>query len=568
MKPKRPFKSVALILCMLLFFLKINAQIPDWKWAKHPVGDGNDWVRASVCDKQGDFYITGKFTSTTLKFGSVTLHNINGGNNYGDEDIFIAKYDSSGNVVWAKSAGSYSSDESSGITVDIDGDVYIAGSFSGPEIIFENDTLRCDSLESKAFMVKYNSSGKLIWAKQSFGKGNSEALAIVTDNKKNIYLTGDYYNDTIGFDNVKFNKNDGSEDDMFLVKFDSNGTAIWGKHSQGNDDDAGWKLAIDTLDNIFVIGEFMSDSMWLDTMLLRNKKGTAQDIFIAKYNSKGDLIWGKVLDGIENNSDNANSAIIDTKGNLYICGEFRESEILFDTIKLKRHSEQDVFIVKYNNNGKALWAQNAGKDRHNAATSLAKNGYGGVFMAGAFSSSEIVFASDTLINRDGKGFGTNDLFIVNYDSNGKVLWTKKNGGNSDDGILSIATDSKNNIFVSGWLYEDTIKFGTTIISDINAQEPDIFVAKLSSNITTTAVDENKNNLNTKIYPNPAENLFTIEGENMQGINIRSMEGKLIYQSTSHSNSCRIQTENFPSGIYLVEVRSKDEVQIQKIIIQH
>ena len=112
---------IALLLISMLSFTKINAQAPDWQWAKSGGSKGLDFIYASASDKSGNIYITGYFESDILKLGSYKLtHTLNS-----TRQVFIAKYDSTGNVLWAQTAGGTSNDEPSALTCDIDGNIYL-----------------------------------------------------------------------------------------------------------------------------------------------------------------------------------------------------------------------------------------------------------------------------------------------------------------------------------------------------------------------------------------------------------------------------------------------------------
>ena len=120
-----------------LFFIinTSSAQAPDWQWAKSAGESSNDEATSVAVDLFGNTYVTGWFDSPSITFGLTTLTNV------GAYDVFVVKYNSSGNVLWAKSAGGTSYDAASSIAVDAVGNVYVAGYFTSPTITFDNDSL-------------------------------------------------------------------------------------------------------------------------------------------------------------------------------------------------------------------------------------------------------------------------------------------------------------------------------------------------------------------------------------------------------------------------------------------
>src|SRR5690349_20930365 len=104
-----------LMIIILSFSVSLFSQSLNWSWAKS-AGAGSDDESNGICtDKTGNVYIAGYFESASIVFGSNTL--INAGS-IGTKDIFIVKYDPSGNVLWAKREGGVNSDEATGIAAD------------------------------------------------------------------------------------------------------------------------------------------------------------------------------------------------------------------------------------------------------------------------------------------------------------------------------------------------------------------------------------------------------------------------------------------------------------------
>src|ERR1051326_6466131 len=118
---------------------------------------------------------------------------------------------------WGKGSKSNLHDEGQKVAVDNQGNIYITGSFNSSVIIFGSDTLKSPNGLDEVFVVKYNSTGNVIWARGSLGVGSGQARSLTIDSSGNIYVTGTY-NNSIVFDSDTLN-NAG----FFLLKYDSNG---------------------------------------------------------------------------------------------------------------------------------------------------------------------------------------------------------------------------------------------------------------------------------------------------------------------------------------------------------
>ena len=139
--------------------------------AKSAEGTYYDYGRSIAVDANGNSYVTGYFYSSTITFGLTTLTN---SGVY--SDIFVVKYDSSGNVVWAKNTGGTNEDKGYGIAVDAIGNSYVTGWFSSSTITFGSTTLT-NSGSDDIFVVKYDSSGNVMRAKSAGGTSNDLDMA-------------------------------------------------------------------------------------------------------------------------------------------------------------------------------------------------------------------------------------------------------------------------------------------------------------------------------------------------------------------------------------------------------
>ncbi|MDB5281050.1 MAG: hypothetical protein JWO06_125, partial [Bacteroidota bacterium] len=147
---------IAIIL--LLGYINTSAQAPNWLWAKGAGGHGSytNSSRGIATDRHGNSYITGEFSSPVFVLGNDSL--IQSAPN---SNVFIAKYDANGNVLWAKRP--VGNGVAYGISIEDKGYAYITGQFS-TSMIFDHDTLSNPS-GSYIFVAKYDSAGNVVWAR-------------------------------------------------------------------------------------------------------------------------------------------------------------------------------------------------------------------------------------------------------------------------------------------------------------------------------------------------------------------------------------------------------------------
>ena len=480
--------STLLCLTAILVFSSITlSQAPDFQWAKSAGGSAEDVAYSVSTDASGNSYVTGYFTSTTITFGSTTLTSA------GSNDIYIVKYDASGNIIWAKNAGGNGQDIAESVVTDSTGNILIAGYFASSSITFGSTTLTnagsCDM-----FIVKYGSNGNVLWAKSAGGSFLDFAQSVSTDANGNILVAGSFNSSTITFGSTTLTNVGSNTKDLFLVKYDSNGNVLWAEGAGGTSHDEANSVSTDVSGNVYIAGSFSSSSITFGSTTLTNPGPSSKaDMFLVKYDASGNVLWAKSVVGSGSSTDYATSVTADISGNIYVAGNFNSPTITFGSTTLTNavntDNFEDIFLVKYDVNGNVIWAKSGGASDEDHVASAKTDSFGNLYLAGYFRSSSIIFGSTTLTNANAP---TGDVLIVKYDSNGNVIWAKSAGGSNNDYAWYVATDASNNIFITGNFSSSIITFGSTTLNNSGAN--DIFLAKLPApcNVTASAGSDQSN----------------------------------------------------------------------------
>ena len=261
------------------------------QWAESFGSSGYDEGLGITTDALGNVYITGYFSSPTINFGATSL------NNTGSHDMFVAKVDASGNALWAKSAGGGNAQDGVSVAANVSaGGVYVTGNSYGSNIIFDTTTfLGAGSYD--IFIAKYDLSGNLQWAKSIGGTGGEGGTGVVEDASGNSYITGYFTSDSLTFGSTTLVNDSANTNDIFIVKYDISGNPLWVKSAGGTLQDRGYGIAMDASGNISVIGYFESPVITFGAGNLTNVGSGCYDICIVKYNPSGNIIWNKSFGG-------------------------------------------------------------------------------------------------------------------------------------------------------------------------------------------------------------------------------------------------------------------------------
>ncbi len=482
-------------------------------WAKGTGGTGGDITSSVAIDSSGNAYITGYFTSPTLTFGSTTLTNADNTGN--TTDLFLVKYSSYGNILWAKSAGSVgnyescSHDEAYSVAADASGNTCVAGYYESASITFDTVTLLNavgGGGYNDLFFAKSNPSGNVLFAKSGPTTSFDEAVSVAVDASGNAFVTGYFTSASILFDDEILMNTDNttSTSDLFLAKYKDNGSLLWVKSAGGAGDERGNSIAVDAAGDIYMAGYFSSSTLTFGSTTLTNAGG--DDIFLAKYDAGGNVMWAKSAEGTKN--DITYSVAVDASGNSYMAGGFFSHTITFDTTTLTNTGDENIFLVKYDAGGNVVWARSAGGEREDRANSIAVDASGNAYVAGIFTSSTLIFGESSLTNA-----GSADIFLAKYDTNGNVLWAKGAGGADDDIASSVAINTSGNAFVTGGFKSAVISFDSATL--MNTGGENIFLTKYDTdgnvlrairegdtgydNASSTGVDASGNTYITGIF---------------------------------------------------------------------
>jgi uncharacterized delta-60 repeat protein len=316
-------------------------------------------------------------------------------------DWAIVYYDAAGNSPWQKTInGSRNTDDAANsIATDASGNVYIAGAIN-------NNTSQRD-----AGAIKYDNGGNLLFSKPYNGEGdfNDNGVAMVQDASGNTYAAGYTYNET-------------NNRDIFITKVDATGNTVVSKTFQGlkGDDDELTGLAYDANGYIYACG-------------YTKVSGEKSDYITIKYTLSLDTVWTRTYNYTTNQSDKAESIVVDAGGDVYVTG--RSDADANDTI-----DNRDIVTIKYNSVGTQIWLQ-----RYNGAANLSDEpaklilNNGNVIVAGISAN-----ATDE------------DIVVLEYaQSSGAavagfpVVFNSATGKN--DNVNSLIADASGNIYAAGYV---------------------------------------------------------------------------------------------------------------------
>lgn len=216
------------------FLVKYKSENGELVWAKSFGGSGDDQVTPGgmALDGSGKIYLTGDFSGVADFDPGSDRADLT---SKGQGDIFVARYDSSGNYLWAVGMGDTASDGGQGIAVDKSGQVYVSGWFSGTVDFDPGQGQRLltavgsPAKASDFYLAKYGSEGGFQWALSFGGRATSPedstmGTGLAVDPSGGVVATGGFF-ETVDLDpgQGEYTRGSSGGADIFVVRYDEKG---------------------------------------------------------------------------------------------------------------------------------------------------------------------------------------------------------------------------------------------------------------------------------------------------------------------------------------------------------
>jgi Leucine-rich repeat (LRR) protein len=397
-------------------------------WARSVVPTGSRNSCAEIAGiENGDFFITGHFSGTaTFGMGETNEATLSAN---GPADIYLARYSPEGTLVWAKAAGSGGDDRGSGVEVLADGSAFVTGTYSAPSLFGQgepNETTLDGYGQSDVFVAKYHSDGTLDWVAGNGGGGFDVGNGISALSDGGCVVAGAFI-----------------------------GTATFGSGQPGQ------------------------------TVL---ETAGGNDLFVARYNSDGMLVWAKRAGGA--NQDRAHDLSVADSVGVLLTGGFQDTAVFGlgepneTSLSAARATDTDIFVAMYDLQGALVWAKRAGRGALDMGEGIDAFADGSSIVTGSFSTFAL-FGEGEAGEVELMAVGENDIFIAKYASDGSLVWAKQAGGNSPETGNDAAVMAGGSSFAVGE-FGGLAKFGpgeageTTLVpTGMTEERVDLFVAKYS-----------------------------------------------------------------------------------------
>jgi len=476
----------ALTACLLCFFGTLISELvssagaqPSFVWVQKGGGAGRDHGYSVATDGASNVIVTGLISTPSATFSGRTLVPT------GPVSAFIAKYDSHGNLLFARLAGNMGYSEGVSVSLDPAGNILLAGVYTG-YAVFGATTLNPGAGTGAAFIAKYDLNGTPLWATQvvSTHSNGPSVNGISSDSAGNILVAGSAWGNIIFGTQTLQGR---GLNDAFVAKLSPSGQFLWAASGGTTGYDSASSVSADATGNVVVTGYYGAYGgagmvATFGSASLTSVGGG--DWFLAKYDANGSLKWATSAGGP--GLDIPFSSRTDQSGNIYVGGQF-SGNASFGKLHVTGAGSDHMVVVKYDGSGNSLWANAAIGTSRSRGLSVALDTHQNPYLAGEFQGS-LDFGVNVLSSAGGF-----DAFIAKFSSQGAPVWAKRAGGAGDDSSYAVAIASDGSIFLTGGILAPADFDGVAVTPDKNG---DTYVAKLQEpsgvapSITTQPTNQN------------------------------------------------------------------------------
>ncbi|NCA80851.1 MAG: T9SS type A sorting domain-containing protein, partial [Sphingobacteriia bacterium] len=265
-----------------------------------------------------------------------------------DVDAFLAKYNSDGTLAWAKTVGGNGDDRGTALVSDSDGNIYITGGYESSSINFGAATLtNSETYKDYMYVAKYNTSGTNLWAKSAYSVGaRTYGAGISLDQSGNCYVGGVFDGTIANFGTHTITNNKPGGSNAWIAKYNNSGVEQWAANAiSGPEGNQNYCITTDNIGNSYISGWFTSPTVTFGSIVL-NSTAYGDNIFLVKYNSNGQVTNAYAFKGSGMSGGYGNAICCDNNGNAYLTGYFEGTNMTFGTTTLTNTGSYDVYWTK------------------------------------------------------------------------------------------------------------------------------------------------------------------------------------------------------------------------------
>ncbi len=345
---------------------------------------------------------------------------------------------------WAVSGGGTSNEDYCyAIGMDSQGNVYYGGTARGSNVLFACGPVVMGATTG-GVLAKYSPNGDCLWLRTiTVPSFDARVYAIAIDHEDRIYVAGSYRG-TATFSNEITLASYSSSTTIFLARYDTAGTCLWARRAGGNNStNIARGLALSDSGDVFLVGKAGGNPVRAGDLEMPNP-GNAWQVFMARYDSTGTVLWARISTGSSSNGDKIARAVSIQGDRLFVTGKAEFTEASYDGLPLTHTPNSgSLFVMACDLQGNGQWARSYGGMATVEGTGIAADSLGNLFVAGSLRGS-LYLPDDTLASVG----SDDDILLLGLDLQGNYRWGHSAGSAERDLAWGVVADGMGNAYAA------------------------------------------------------------------------------------------------------------------------
>ncbi len=557
------------IIVLVAMHLVVGAQTYNWGFPME--GNTVSDPRGMAMDSSGNFIVVGSFEGT-VDFNP-TAANVSR-TAVDDEDMYLAKYDASGQLIWVNTTGGTNRDRWTFVHTDGNNNIVVGGSvWETADLDPSGNTYNVTSGNLyDAVLAKYDSLGNFLWGFNFFSNNGYSSPELEIDAVGNIYINGSTWDDSINFNPLGTPHYIGAPNKHFYyqARYTPNGLLDW-IHATEVSSTFAYESSELFNNTIYILRGYVDtldlDPSANDFIITPGAFGT---YYLARYDLDGNFIDAAVMPDLS--SVYAAELQADSSGNLFMYGYYQYS-VDFDPspndATITPVGQQDGYVAHYNADGTFNWVFQFGGSSFDGVVGLAVGDSGQFYVGGVFSGSADV---DPSAGTDILTGGSWQPFIAKYDTTQTLHWSAHLSSSGFVNAPSRLIYHEGKITTHG-LFSGTIDFDPAATDTLftAGSSGDCFLAQYNDTMVlgnTVAVSKTASHGTVLVYPNPTHEILNIKASHqIDIIKVIDLSGKVIMREEPDALTHRVNLQNCDKGIYVLELMSNTQMTRYKVVVQ-
>lgn len=333
-----------------------------------------------VCTTGGEVLICGSTFGTDFPVTPGAYQVANGGS----YDAFVIRLSASGNLLWSTYFGKAGADFSYDIALDAHENIYFGGSSNSsnlpttPQSVQQNPGGALD-----AYLVSFTPTGNFRWCTYFGGSASEDVHVLRSDKDGNIYLAGGTFSQNIVMSANAFQQFNNGGMDVYVLKTDSSGNALWSTYLGESGLDDCYALGTDQAGNVYLSGLTYSALFPVTTGCFQDSLNQYSDLFLSKFSSAGSLVWSTFIGGSD--LDDCKSLAVNGNQEITLLARTQSADMPLAGLPLQSSpaGNYDLYLARFDSAGNFFWGSYLGGSNEETPCALVTSGNNYCYLSGS-----------------------------------------------------------------------------------------------------------------------------------------------------------------------------------------